>query len=53
MQPKAILLEIASRLLNPSSNMRFFGFTFLFTAFLLVTYLTFISVRKVKEPDFD
>ena len=53
MQPEAILYEVAHRLLNPLSNLRFFGFTLLFTAFLLVMYLTFISVRKVKGPDFD
>jgi len=49
-QPKDVLFDIAIRLANPLSNLRFFGFTLLFTAFLLVCYLTFISVRRVNEP---
>jgi uncharacterized membrane protein len=49
-QPKDVLYDIAVRLTNPLSNLRFFGFTLLFTAFLLVCYLTFISVRRVNEP---
>lgn len=49
-QPKEILYDIAIRFVHPLSNLRFFGFTFLFSAFLLVCYLTFISVRRVREP---
>ena len=43
-----ILKEIAKRMLNPLDNVRFIGFTVLFTAFMLVCYLTFISVHKVE-----
>jgi uncharacterized membrane protein len=43
-----ILKSTASRMLNPMDNLRFIGFTVLFTAFLLVCYLTFISVHKVE-----
>lgn len=43
-----ILKNTASRMLNPMDNLRFIGFTMLFTAFLLVCYLTFISVHKVE-----
>jgi len=49
LHPKGVFSDIASRLVNPLSNLRFFGFTLLFTAFLLVCYLTFISVRRVNE----
>lgn len=45
---ETILKETAKRMLNPMENLRFFGFTVLFTAFLLVCYLTFISVHKVE-----
>ena len=44
--PKEIIYEVASRVLNPLSNLTFFGFTTLFTAFLLVCYLMFISIRR-------
>ena len=49
-QPREVLFEVASRIVNPLSNLQFYGFTFLFTAFLLVMYLTFISFRKLSEP---
>jgi uncharacterized membrane protein len=51
LQPKDILLDIASHLVDPLSNLRFFGFTLLFSAFLLVCYLMFISVRRVGGPE--
>jgi len=47
-QPDAILADVAGRLANPLSNLRFFGFTLMFTAFLLVCYLTFINVHPVR-----
>lgn len=47
--PKAILKDIAVWLVNPFDNLRFFGFTILFTSFLLVCYLTFVSVRRMDE----
>ncbi len=43
-----ILKNTAQRMLNPLDNLRFIGFTVLFTAFLLVCYLTFISVHKIE-----
>jgi uncharacterized membrane protein len=49
--PKEILSEVVIRVMNPLSNITFFGFTTLFTGFLLVCYLMFISIRKeVKFP---
>ncbi len=47
LQPKDILRDLLSRFANPFSNLTFFGFTLMFTAFLLVCYLTFVSVRRV------
>jgi uncharacterized membrane protein len=44
--PEEILKDILSRVANPFSNLTFFGFTLMFTAFLLVCYLTFVSVRR-------
>ena len=49
-QPREVLFEVASRIVNPLSNLQFYGFTFLFTAFLLVMYLPFISFRQLSEP---
>lgn len=49
--PKSILIEVATRLVEPSSNLRFFGFVTMFSAFLLVCYLTFISVHRTSEMD--
>jgi uncharacterized membrane protein len=44
--PKEILYDVAVRLANPFSNLSFFGFTGIFTALLIVSYLMFISIRK-------
>jgi len=49
--PKSILIDVATRLVEPSSNLRFFGFVTMFSAFLLVCYLTFISVHRTSEMD--
>lgn len=44
--PKEIVYEVAVRVMNPLSNLSFFGFTLIFSTFLLVCYLMFISIRK-------
>jgi uncharacterized membrane protein len=44
--PKEILLDVAIRVANPLSNINFFGFTSIITAFLIVCYLMFITIRK-------
>jgi uncharacterized membrane protein len=49
--PKSILRDIAVRLANPTQNLRFFVFTILVTAFLVVCYLTFISINKVSPVE--
>lgn len=48
-QPKDILKDILMPFLNPFSNLSFFGFTLMFTAFLMVCYLTYISVHRSIE----
>lgn len=45
-EPKQIIKDILEPLINPQTNMRFFGFTFLFTAFLIVCYLMYISTQR-------
>lgn len=49
--PRSILADVLARFINPLNNLRFFGFTILFTAFLLVVYLMFISVRQTGQDD--
>lgn len=44
--PKEILFDVAVRIVNPLSNLNFFGFTTIITAFLIVFYLMFISIRR-------
>jgi uncharacterized membrane protein len=41
--PKSVLKEIASNLLNPLDNLGFVGFTLMFTSILLVFYLMFVT----------
>jgi uncharacterized membrane protein len=47
--PRSIARDLAVRLVNPFDNVRFFAFTILFTALLLVCYLMFISIRHSEE----
>jgi uncharacterized membrane protein len=49
--PRSILADVASQFLEPLENLRFFGFTILFTGFLLVCYLMFISMRHLDVRD--
>jgi uncharacterized membrane protein len=44
--PQEIIFDVAIRLANPLSNLSFFGFTSIITAFLIVCYLMFISIRN-------
>jgi uncharacterized membrane protein len=46
-QPFNILEDLLARLADPLSHRGFLGFTLMFTAFLLVCYLMFISVHPV------
>jgi uncharacterized membrane protein len=47
--PFRIARELAAPVFNPLDNLRFFGFTLMFTAILLVFYLMFVSVNRVEE----
>jgi uncharacterized membrane protein len=46
LQPVEIFEDLSVRLLNPLDNLRFYGFTLMFTAFLLVCYLMFTSAHN-------
>lgn len=48
-QPKEVIRDVATHLANPFDNLRFFAFSILFTVFLLVSYLMFLSMRKENE----
>jgi len=43
LRPQQIVKDIASRFTDPLDNLRFFGFTLLFTAFLFICYWMFLS----------
>lgn len=51
LQPKSILADMVSRFADPLENIRFFGFTLLFTAFLFVCYWMFASPPKDEGED--
>lgn len=44
--PRVVLLDTASRVLNPADNLQFYGVVLMFSAFMLVAYLTFTSQRN-------
>jgi uncharacterized membrane protein len=44
--PRTIVADVLARVLHPISNPQIYGFTLMFAAFLLVCYLTFISVQQ-------
>jgi uncharacterized membrane protein len=50
-RPHHIIDNIMGRFADPLDNLRFFGFTLLFTAFLLVCYLMFISSGFADQLD--
>jgi uncharacterized membrane protein len=50
-QPRQILHDLKTYMAAPTDNLRFFAFTLLFTAFLLICYLTFIAVRRSDEVE--
>jgi uncharacterized membrane protein len=52
LQPHSVLTDVVSRFAHPVRNPQVFGVTFLFAAFLLVCYVTFVSVehRRVAAP---
>jgi len=50
LNPKDVLADIAVRLADPLNNLRFIGFTVMFTAILLVFYLMIISINRIEGP---
>jgi uncharacterized membrane protein len=50
-QPGDIILDVLVRLTNPMNNLRFFAFTIMFTTFLGVCYLMFISITRLDENE--
>jgi len=47
--PKSILKDVAVQVIDPFSNLSFFGFTILFTFFLFICYLMFVSIKPFEE----
>jgi uncharacterized membrane protein len=47
--PFHVARDILIPLANPLDNLRFFGFTIMFTSFLVVVYLMFVSVTQMDE----
>jgi hypothetical protein len=46
-----VAYDILLRLANPFNNLRFFVFTLMFTAFLMVCYLMFTSISHMEDHD--
>jgi hypothetical protein len=44
-------MDIAIRLAYPFNNLRFFVFTIMFTTFLSVCYLMFVSITNLDDMD--
>ncbi len=51
LHPRRVLEDLAVPLMNPLNNLRFLGFSLMFTAMLLVIYLMFVSISREKEID--
>ena len=51
LRPQGILENVMGRFADPLENIRFFGFTMLFTAFIFVCYWMFISGGEMKGLD--
>jgi len=47
--PTGILEDMASWLIHPRHHLQTFGFTLLFTAFLIVCYLTVTSIQQLEQ----
>ncbi len=51
LHPTRVLEDLAVPLMNPWNNLRFVGFSLVFTAALLVIYVIFVSVTRGGEID--
>jgi uncharacterized membrane protein len=48
-QPERILADLLAPMTDPLNSLRFFGFSSLFTVFLLICYLMFATMRRPDE----
>jgi uncharacterized membrane protein len=48
-EPRSLIKEIATNLLNPLDNLGFLGFTIMFTSILLVFYLMFVTAPTLRD----
>jgi uncharacterized membrane protein len=48
-QPERILADLLSPMTDPLNSLRFFGFSGLFTVFLLICYLMFATMKRPDE----
>jgi uncharacterized membrane protein len=51
LHPHKVLGDLAAPLINPLNNLRFVGFSLMFTAILVVIYLMFVSITRGREID--
>ena len=51
LHPGKVTRDLTAPLMNPLDNLRFLGFSLMFTAILLAIYLRFISFTRAKEID--
>jgi uncharacterized membrane protein len=50
LHPFSILADVTAWLIHPRSHLQMYGFTLLFTAVLLICYLTFTSLQHHEQP---
>ena len=50
LHPRSILADVTAWLVHPRGHLQMYGFTLLFTAVLLVCYLTFTSLQHHERP---
>jgi uncharacterized membrane protein len=50
LHPRSILADVSAWLVHPRGHLQMYGFTVLFTAVLLVCYLTFTSLQHHEQP---
>ena len=51
LHPDKVLRDLAVPLINPLHNLRFVGFSMMFTSLLFVIYLMFVSITRGRELD--
>lgn len=51
LHPHRVLRDLAATLINPLNNLRFVGFSLMFTALLVLIYILFVSITRRREID--